>query len=325
MADDTAKEEDAAATPEAPVEEGPSTAQAETTTTDQQAPHQTKHKKVKPAPLTETPAQPFPGIPLWIKDWSTSIIIGIFTVSHWRGLWSLFDIWTCGQPQSATGVNGENFCFIGTYQIDKEDAQTRLDSGIFSYWLGAIFTVVGVSMIWAGLWKPQYSKVSAARGVLRFIIVYILGMAACNQWRGIWYITDELIWKDRPLQSNWFTTCVGAGAAFLLCCGGSLLAPPASFLVDGPGLYQPPIAVTIMSSYYSLMLEATQKPPQHNILVLTVDALMSFFGLPILVVWFWRGCWQLQDWYFWDLDAGQQVRTARSAEKRMISLCNDVY
>jgi len=55
-----------------------------------------------------------------------------------------------------------------------------------------------------------------------------------------------------------------------------------------------------MSSYYALKLDAEKKnPPHRNVLLILVDVLVSFFGLPILVVWYWRGCWQLQDWYFW--------------------------
>jgi hypothetical protein len=36
-----------------------------------------------------------------------------------------------------------------------------------------------------------------------------------------------------------------------------------------------------------------------------LDIIVSFFGLPILVVWYWRGCWQLQDLYFWGLTANE--------------------
>ena len=304
MTDEEAVEVEAP--PEAPENEEAGTREESIRTTSAMSISSSQRKKkVKQVPLKETPRQPFPQIPIWIKDWTATLIVGTFVVSHWRGLWTLFDLWTCDQPSTATGLNGENFCFAGTYGNDEKDAQTRLDAGIFSYWLGAIFTAVGVAMIWMGLWTPMCDKVSWKRAVLRFLIVYILGLAALNQWRGVWYVTDELIWKDRPLESNWLTTCCGAGGAFLLLSGGSLLAPPASFLVDGPGLHQPPIGVTIMSSYYSLTLEATEKPPHKNVLVLMVDALVSFFGLPILVVWFWRGCWQLQDWYFWGLTANQ--------------------
>ncbi len=191
-------------------------------------------------------------------------------MSHWRGLWTLFDIWTCQQPEDASGVNGGNFCFVATYATNPEDAQTRLESGIFSYWLGVTCTVVGVSLIWAGLWTPLRDKVSWKRAVLRFVIVYILGFAA--------------------VVSNWITTVAGAGGAFFICCGGSLLAPPAIFLVDGPGLHQPPIAVTLLSSYFALKLPAEENtPPPKNIGIILLDIIVSFFGLPILVVWYWRG------------------------------------
>jgi hypothetical protein len=265
-----------------------------------------KKRKAQQAPLTEIPAQPLPKIPLWIKDWTATILIGGLVVSHWRGLWTLFDIWTCQQPEYASGVNGGNFCFVATYATNPEDAQTRLESGIFSYWLGVTCTVVGVSLIWAGLWTPLRDKVSWKRAVLRFVIVYILGFAAVNQWRGIWYITDEVVKKGYPLVSNWITTVAGAGGAFFICCGGSLLAPPAIFLVDGPGLHQPPIAVTLLSSYFALKLPAEENtPPPKNIGIILLDIIVSFFGLPILVVWYWRGCWQLQDLYFWGLTGNE--------------------
>lgn len=119
-------------------------------------------------------------------------------------------------------------------------------------------------------------------------------------------MTDQLVLFDDPLASFWTTTCVGAATCFLMQSGGALLAPPAIFLMDGPGLHQPPIAVTIMTSYYSLKLEAGQSPPQRSPFMLMVDFLVSFFGLPWMVVWYWRGCWALQDWYFWGLTAEQQ-------------------
>jgi len=266
-------------------------------------------QSVKPDPLTERPLQPFPIIPLWIKDWIATIVIGAFTASHWRGFWTLLDIYTCGQPETATLVSGENFCFLATFAVDPKDGQTRLDSAIMSYWLGAIFTIVGVAMVWLGLWTPHpdaNGHVSWRRAVIRWLMVYTLCVACVCQWRGIWYLTDELVWKDDPVSSYWLTTCVGSAAAFVLLSGGALLAPPAIFLIDGPGLHQPPIAVTIMTSYYSLKLPAGEKPPHQSSLLLLVDFLVSFFGLPIMVVWFWRGCWALQDVYFWGLTVEQQ-------------------
>lgn len=110
------------------------------------------NQSVKPAPLTERPIQPFPIIPLWIKDWIATIVIGAFTASHWRGFWTLLDIYTCGQPESATLAGGENFCFLATFPIEPKDNQVRWDSAVLSYWLGCLFTLVGVACVWAGLW-----------------------------------------------------------------------------------------------------------------------------------------------------------------------------
>jgi hypothetical protein len=261
------------------------------------------------APVVDPPKQPLPQIPLWIKDWTATIIVGAFTASHWRGFWTLLDLWTCSQPESATLVSGENFCFLAIFPTDSEITTIRFQSGILSYWLGVMFTILGVGMVWAGFWTPPESangKVTWQRAIVRWIMAYTLCVACVCQWRGIWYCTDELVWKDYPIQSFWLTTCVGAAAAFVLQSGGGLLAPPAIFLLDGPGLNQPPIAVTIMSSYYSLKLEAGEKPPARGFLPLLLDALVSFFGLPIMVVWFWRGLWALQDVYFWGLTVDRQ-------------------
>jgi hypothetical protein len=133
----------------------------------------------------------------------------------------------------------------------------------------------------------------------------VLGCAALCQWRGIWYVTDYLILPDKPEKSYWLTTVVGATGAYILWSGAALLAPPFVFLIDGPGEHQPPIAVTIMSSYYSLALPADETPPTKSPVVLLLDFIVSFFGLPILVVWFWRGCWLLMDLYFWGFTPSQ--------------------
>ena len=135
---------------------------------------------VKLAPLTEPPKQPLAFIPIWFKDWTATIIIGAFTASHWRGLWTLFDLWTCDQPESSTLISGENFCFAATFFLDPKDGQTRLDSGIFTYWLGVICTIVGVGLVWAGLWTPPEDcngKVTITRAVIRWFMVYTLCVA----------------------------------------------------------------------------------------------------------------------------------------------------
>jgi hypothetical protein len=110
---------------------------------------------------------------------------------------------------------------------------------------------------------------------------------------------DYWILPDDPLSSFWMTTCVGAGGCFSLYAGASLLAPPAIFLLDGPSINPPPVAVTIVSSYYSLTVPAGKKSPDISKVAISLDVFVSFIVLPILVVSFWRGVWYLEDHYFW--------------------------
>jgi Fuseless len=104
---------------------------------------------------------------------------------------------------------------------------------------------------------------------------------------------------EKPLKSYWLTSLVGSTGAFLLCGGNSLLAPPAIFLLDGPGLSPPPIAVTLLSSYYDVSLAADTKPPQVSIVTKLSDIFVSFIVLPFAVVWFWRGSWLVLDNYLY--------------------------
>jgi hypothetical protein len=92
---------------------------------------------------------------------------------------------------------------------------------------------------------------------------------------------------------------MGAVGAYALCSGGSLLAPPAIFLLDGPSTDPPPLEVTIISTFYELKLPADTKPPKLPVYVYALDIVTSFFVLPIFVVWFWRGSWSLMDFYLW--------------------------
>jgi hypothetical protein len=60
-----------------------------------------------------------------------------------------------------------------------------------------------------------------------------------------------------------------------------------------------PIAVTLISSYYSLTLPADHSIPDLSHTVIALDLLFSFLGVPIMVVWFWRGSWLLLDYYLY--------------------------
>jgi len=60
-----------------------------------------------------------------------------------------------------------------------------------------------------------------------------------------------------------------------------------------------PIAVTLLSSYYSIRLPANEKTPPISKPVIAVDILTSFVVIPFFVVWFWRGSWLVMDFYLW--------------------------
>lgn len=228
-----------------------------------------------------------------LRDWIYSLIIGFLVVSYWRSTWTLLDVLGCNQPSSATLANGDSFCFAlpAAEAPEGEFGRLRLKNATFSYAAGLAMLFIGVTMMCYGLWLPDSRtlKVTTHLRLLRFFIVYILGGSAVNIWRGIWYWADFWILPNNPLASYWTTSLVGAGAAFTVFCGNSLLAPPAIFLLDGPDTDPPPIAVTALGSHFSSTLPSGQKHPQMPTYVYLLDILLSFGFVPFAVVWFWRG------------------------------------
>jgi Fuseless len=265
----------------------------------------------------------------FLHDWVATIAIGVGVVSYWRGTWTLLDLYTCNQSVHATwgqgdilcgvapptvlgaGNDGGNTTVISDNNYNDDDmftvvwssTTTRVTSAWVAYLVGNILFVIGLQLLWTGWWVPRTDVaivVTKAKAMQRIFIVYILGAATVSIWRGIWYLSDHWMLPSDPVTSWWITAGCGLAGTFLMTAGTSLLAPPAIFNMDGPGLYPPPLAVTILSSYYSLTLPASQDPPTDtSALVYTIDALMSFLVLPIFVVWFWRGCWSLLDQYLW--------------------------
>jgi hypothetical protein len=157
-------------------------------------------------------------------------------------------------------------------------------------------------------------------------------MGAVNVWRGVWYVTDyyllptnltlnEKSGLELPLTSYWVSSVVGSTMCFVLHAGASLLAPPAIFLIDGPGVNPPPMAVTLVSSYYSLKLPAKAQLPKLPSYVLVLDLLFSFIAVPIMVVWFWRGSWLVMDFYLWGFSSEQQDLSNSLAYSFIIAVC----
>jgi Fuseless len=191
-----------------------------------------------------------------LVDWAATLFIGALVASWWRGTWVLLDIWMCDQPSDAGITTGDSFCHAGIL-TDYHIALHR-DAGWYSLAIGATCTLIGVSMIWCGLWRPkvvisarekQGIRISSTTAFFRILTIYVLGWAAVNVWRGVWYLTDYFLWPDQhlvanengewPLVSFWTSSVIGSSVCFLLQSGNALLAPPAIFLLDGPGVNPP--------------------------------------------------------------------------------------
>lgn len=204
-----------------------------------------------------------------------------------QGTWVLLDIWTCGQPKDASLIAGDSFCFVGV----ESQQEVRYQSAWQTYFAGTIFLAMGLVMVSRGWWYNIETPL--LKSTLRFLTVYVLGFATVNIWRGIWYLLDGWFLYDAgPVSNFWWSAGLGALICYSLCSGASLLASPAIFLVDGPGVLPPPIAVTILSSYRSITLPAMKGDnDEHPDWLVELDALLSYLVLPWGVVAFWRGSW----------------------------------
>ena len=206
---------------------------------------------------------------------------------------------------------GDSFCYLVPAMEDPggEYWNVRLKSAGITYGVGLGLLFLGVTMLWSGAWTPTATAMAGGSvikdravtkrlAIVRFCIVYFLGASAVCLWRGIWYWADA--WTGSlGLGSYWLTSLVGSTVAFLCGAGNSLLAPPAIFLTDGPANSPPPIGVTILSSYYSVILPYDKEPPKLSLMTRLTDIFGSFIFLPFAVVWFWRGTWMLFDNYLW--------------------------
>jgi len=242
-------------------------------------------------------------IHVMIRDWIFSITIGILVVSYWRNSWTVLDILGCQQPSTATPTNGDSLCFILPTTIDPNSTkgQLRFQNATFSYGIGIVLLFIGVAFILNGYWLPSKKTmiITPQVGIRRFIIVYILGAAAVSIWRGIWYWLDYWVFPTRPFLSYWVTSIAGAGGTFMTFSGSSLLAPPAIFLLDGPDTDPPPIAITALNAYFSVVLESGKERPTYTKGVGILDLIFSFGFIPFAVVAFWRGSWGVLDYYLW--------------------------
>ena len=223
-----------------------------------------------------------------------TLVAGILVVSFWRGTWELLDIWFCNQTKEANIVDGTLFCLFF-------ESEKRVHMAAYCYLAGILATFLFVCLVWLGLWRSKRRDcLEYWRIPVRFVIIYIAGFATVMVWRGIWYITDDFMFPHDPPLSYWVSAVAGFNGAFIFVCGASLLAPPAIFLYDGPAFsFRPPIAITAVATYLSITTPKEEEKKSLTPLARFFDVIFSFLILPWFVVWFWRGVWMLQDYYFW--------------------------
>ena len=87
------------------------------------------------------------------KDWLATTVIGFFVTSYWRGTWTLFDIWLCDQGGDASLLYGTTFC------VTADGFSLRLKSAWISCGIGWGLTMLGVSLMWAGFWRPKLTGI----------------------------------------------------------------------------------------------------------------------------------------------------------------------
>jgi hypothetical protein len=131
------------------------------------------------------------------------------------------------------------------YFVARKYWDVRSKSALVTYCAGWTLLATAVIVLWSGGWYRRslgesLGNVTKSRAFVRWLIVYAFGASAVCLWHGIWYWADAWILPAFPAASYWTTSLAGSTAAFLVCGGNSLLAPPAIFLIDGPGHNPPP-------------------------------------------------------------------------------------
>mmetsp|Transcript_10183 Transcript_10183/g.19073 ORF Transcript_10183/g.19073 Transcript_10183/m.19073 type:complete len:493 (+) Transcript_10183:324-1802(+) len=233
----------------------------------------------------------YSAVKAFLLDWFYTILIGALVVSFWRGTWLLLDLYLCQQSQTASLVNGETFCL---------QSNTRYQSAWISYLTGILLLSFSLVVYSKRIWYvPTSSHLTVPKSMKRVCLVYMFGMASVCVWRGIWYASDKVFWPNVPVLSYTVTMLLGLLGCFGMGCGASLLAPPSLFFMDGPGHSPPPIGLTILEAYYTVTLSRYTPMPLQTIWRRALDISTSYVVLPILVVWFWRGCWGLLDILLW--------------------------
>ena len=245
-----------------------------------------------------------------IQQWAYSIAIGTLVVSYWRGLWTLVDIYSCGQNDKATLVNGEVFCF--SYDIRNSD---RRDSAILSLGIGYFLTILGkflYSKGWLFHLKNDEATISPTsstaaitatsihvfRALRRILILKIFATGGIFTWRGLWYLSDFLIYSENIILSSWLTVSLGCLGSLLLCCSSSLCAAPAVVPFQDPSVGAFRTVGSLVRAHLSMSSDSTTNSNYNHLLTL-LDLVLTYIFLPLFELWFYRGIWLLEDYYLW--------------------------
>jgi Fuseless len=161
---------------------------------------------------------------------------------HRQGAWTFIDVVACQQPPTATLAKGETFCLASQ--------GPRWETAWRSYVIGNGMFILALLLHRNGGWasnavimatndgtnnkrlsrrrRPRTRWIAPRTTLRRLCLVYLLGVATVNIWRGIWYILDASLWPSSPLFfSSWLSALLGLLSSFCLCGTASLLAPPA--------------------------------------------------------------------------------------------------
>ena len=265
-----------------------------------------------------------------VQRWTFLLLAGLLSVSYWRGLWTLVDIYTCATPKintTATLFNGQLFCLTHDYMIYPN---RRRNNAWVSYAVGLALIGMGQLLFYKGCFQqkqhiPQQLQNGQAvaqtstkkRWVVattRIFMVQFMGMGFVLVWRGVWMMTDYY-WtypNNNALYIAWISTVVGLVGCLLLQCSASLVAAPAGVLED-------PSLVSFDTVFSGIRLarspdvtfpQQLRQQQQHQSPVLQalywmVDGFVTYGVLVCLQLWFWRGVWTLQDHYLWGYTASR--------------------
>lgn len=166
-------------------------------------------------------------------------------------------------------------------------------------------------------WKGRLSRDRA----VHWVFGYHLYTVVCTffnicHWRGMWTILD--FYTGVSYRSCWITYAIGQGSLWIFRCSRNAQAPPMIVVYDRD------------PEFFTYTTRFRVKPQLSERFVL--DVLFTVFGVHQLVVFYWRGSWQLMDLYiFPDNKTHSALVSLAIAYGLMLVLCvvqplfNSVY